>query len=172
MDPDAVVGQFGIAEGMRIADFGCGTGHIGVILAQKVGKDGKVTALDVMEDKLDSIRSRAKAAGLENIDTVRANLEVLGSSGLPDASQDVVVVINILFQSTKKQEILAEAKRVLKPAGKLILADWKKGVKGLGPPDELRTDESQMQALCVQAGFSGAQPFDAGQFHYGFMFKK
>lgn len=170
LNPDVVVGQFGVTEGMRIADFGCGTGHIGILVAQKIGKDGKLTALDIMEDKLDSISSRAKAAGLENLETVRANLEVLGSSGLADGSQDVVMLINILFQSNKKGAILAEAKRVLNPGGKLILADWKKGVAGLGPPDELRTSETEIQSLLKEVGFGTGRSFDAGQFHYGLIF--
>src|SRR6185369_16783607 len=99
LDPDAVVGEFAIVPGMRIADFGCGAGHVGILAAQKTGKDGFVVAVDIMEDKLDSFRARAKASGLENVETKRANLEVLGSTGLPDGSQDMVILINILFQS-------------------------------------------------------------------------
>ncbi|HZZ99287.1 MAG TPA: class I SAM-dependent methyltransferase, partial [Candidatus Paceibacterota bacterium] len=95
LNPEEVIRDFGIAPGMIIADFGCGAGHIGILAAQAVGENGKVTAVDIMEDKLDSIRVRAKASGLNNIETVRANLEVLGSSGLPDNSQDMVILANI-----------------------------------------------------------------------------
>ncbi len=172
LDPDAVVGEFGITPGMRIADFGCGAGHIGILSAQKTGKDGLVTALDIMEDKLDSFRARAKAMGLENVETKRANLEVLGSTGLSDDSQDMVILINILFQSTKKADILKEAHRVLKPGGSAIVVDWKQGSGGFGPPSELRTAPETMQNLFGGEGFSLQRPFNAGQFHYGLIFKK
>ena len=179
LNPDAVVGEFGITSGMRIADFGCGAGHIGILVAQMAGKDSFVTALDIMEDKLESIKSRAKAVGLENLETKRANLEVLGNTGLGDETQDMVLLINILFQSNKKQDILKEAKRVLKPSGTVILVEWKKEVGGLpagrqgfGPPDALRTEAGAMQSIFISEGFVLVRPFNAGQFHYGMIFRK
>lgn len=169
---DAVVGEFGIVPGMRIADFGCGAGHIGILVAQQTGKDGFVTALDIMEDKLESIKARAKAAGLENIETKRANLEVPRNTGLGDSTQDMVLLINILFQSNKKSDILKESKRVLKSGGSAILVEWKKGGGGFGPPDELRTEAGEMQAIFTAEGFTFVRQFNAGQFHYGLIFKK
>ena len=175
LNPEAVVGNFGILPAMRIADFGCGAGHIAILVAQAVGSEGKITALDIMEDKLDSLRSQARSANLNNIETTRANLEVLGSSGLNNDSQDLVLLINIMFQSNKKLEILREALRVVKSGGKVILVEWKKssGGKGqFGPPDSLRTSDGDMTNLFTQAGFKLDHPFSAGQFHYGLIFKK
>ena len=172
LNPDAVVREFGITSGMRIADFGCGAGHIGILVAQQTGPDGLVTALDIMEDKLDSIKARAKAAGLENLEIKRANLEVAGNTGLGDSTQDMVLLINILFQSNKKPDILKEAKRVLKSGGLIILVEWKKGGGGFGPPDGLRTDVSPMRDMFTAEGFTLIRPFNAGQFHYGLIFRK
>jgi len=171
-NPDIAVSQFGIEPGMRVADFGSGAGHITILIAQKVGPEGKITALDIMEDKLDSVRARGKAAGLENIETIKANLEVLGSSGLADGSQDVSILANILFQSQKKLDIIKEAARVLKPNGKIIVVEWKKGAGGFGPPDNLRTSPEEMESIFKEAGFVKAHPFTAGQFHYGFIFNR
>ncbi|MBX4190361.1 methyltransferase domain-containing protein [Candidatus Parcubacteria bacterium] len=172
LNPNQLVDDFGITEGMQIADFGSGTGHIAILMAHKVGETGAVTALDIMEDKLDSVRVRAKADNLNNIATVRANLEVMGSTGLADASQDMVTVINILFQSPQKEEIIKEAYRVIKPDGRLVLVDWKKEAGGFGPPNESRTDENIMQTIVTTAGFIYERPINAGQFHYGFIVKK
>src|SRR3990167_8873385 len=99
MNPEKTLSEFGIQPGMTIADFGCGTGHVGILIAQRVGENGKVFAIDIMEDKLDSIRTHAKAVGLKNLETIRANLEVLGGTKLADQSQDMTVLVNILFQS-------------------------------------------------------------------------
>ncbi|OGM99657.1 MAG: hypothetical protein A2736_00345 [Candidatus Yanofskybacteria bacterium RIFCSPHIGHO2_01_FULL_41_27] len=171
LDPGKTVLEFDVKEGMSIADFGCGTGYFTILLGQKVGKDGKVYALDVQEPPLDSVRAKAKAVGLENIEAIRANLEVLGSSRLPDNSQDMVLLANILFQSTKKREIISEAARVLKTGGSLIVIDWKKGTGG-GPPDELRAEPTEMKALLSADIFSFQKDIDAGSFHYGMMFVK
>lgn len=157
---------------MKVADFGCGAGHVGILSAQKIGKDGMLTAIDIMEDKLDSMRARAKASGLDNVETKRANLEVLGATGLGDGSQDMVLLVNILFQSTKKPDILKETKRVLKTGGTVVVVDWKKDTGGFGPPKELRTEAEAMQAMFVAEGFVLQKPFNAGQFHYGLIFSK
>ncbi|MEK9158234.1 MAG: methyltransferase domain-containing protein [Patescibacteria group bacterium] len=173
-NPDVVVGEFGVVQDMKVADFGCGAGHIGILVAQKIGKGGVLFALDIMEDKLDSIRAQAKANGLENVQTKRANLEVMGSTSLADMSQDMVLLINILFQSTKKEEILKEANRVLKIGGKIVFIEWKKGAarQGFGPPEELRTDSLIAQEMFLLQGFKLERQFNAGQFHYGLIFKK
>ncbi len=172
MNPDKIVSGFGIQEGMMIADFGSGAGYFTILLAQRVGADGKVFALDIQESALDNVRVKAKAAGLENVETIRSNLEVLGSSGLVESSQDMVLLANILFQSEQKAEIIKESVRVLKNGGSLVVIDWKRAAGGFGPPDNLRTDEIAMRSLVLGEGLVFENDIDAGQFHYGLKFKK
>lgn len=172
LNPDMIVNEFGLREGMNVADFGSGAGYFTILIAQRVGKEGRVYALDIMETALDSVRAKAKSAELENVETIQTNLEVLGSSGLADQSQDVVLLANILFQSDKKSEIIRESKRVLKDGGSLIVVDWRKNTGGFGPPDSLRTDETAMRSLTTGEGLVFERDFNAGQFHFGMIFKK
>ncbi|OGN09837.1 MAG: hypothetical protein A3C61_03460 [Candidatus Yanofskybacteria bacterium RIFCSPHIGHO2_02_FULL_39_10] len=172
LDPDRIVDEFNISEGMQIADFGSGAGYFTISMAERVGSSGKVCALDVMEDKLDDVRVKAGARNLENIQITRANLEVLGSSGLLDNSQDLVLLANILFQSNKKHNILEEGTRVLKNGGTMIIIDWKKGTGGFGPPDSVRTDDSEMALSAQKSNLILKNKLDAGQFHYGLVFMK
>ncbi len=172
MNPDKIVAGFGIKEGMMVADFGSGAGYFTILLGQRVGKDGKVFALDIQESALDNVRVKAKSSGLENVETIRANLEILGSSSLIDNSQDIVLLANILFQSEQKPEIIKEAIRVLKNGGFLVVIDWKRAAGGFGPPDNLRTDEITMRSLVTGEGLVFESDIDAGQFHYGMKFKK
>lgn len=172
LNPDLIINEFGLREGMSVADFGSGAGYFTILMGQRVGGEGKVCALDIMESALDSVREKAKALGIENIETIRTNLEVLGSSGLSDQSQDVVLLANILFQSEKKSEIIREARRVLMSGGSLIIIDWKKDAGSFGPPDNLRTDETAMHSLAIAEGLTFERDFNAGQFHYGMLFRK
>lgn len=174
LDPDRIVGGFGVEEGMRIADFGCGSGYFTVILAEKVGPSGKVYALDILESALDMIRAKAHAHGLENMEIIRANLEVLGGSGLADSSQNMVLMANILFQSSKKKDIIREGARVLKNGGKMIVIDWdsKSKVNGLGPPDGIRPDKLEVKSTIESEGLVFEKELDAGKFHFGLIFKK
>lgn len=172
MNPEKIAAGFGIKEGMMIADFGSGAGYFTILLAQRVGANGKVFALDIQESSLDNVRVKAKAVGLDNVETIRANLEVLGGSGLADNSQDMALLANILFQSEQKAEIIKEAVRVLKSEGSLVVIDWKRATGGFGPPDNLRTDEITMRSLVLGEGLIFENDIDAGQFHYGMKFKK
>ncbi len=172
MDPQSTIGYFGLREGMRVADFGSGSGYFTILIARIVGEGGLVTAIDVMDSALDMVRAKAKSEGLKNVDTIRSNLEVTGSSGLASDSQDFVLLKNILFQSNKKEEIIKEARRVLKSGGGLAVIDWKKGSHGFGPPDDLRTDENTIREMVLQVGLDYLRFIEVDVFHYGLMFVK
>lgn len=172
MDPVKTVSSFGVSSGMRVADFGTGSGFFSIILARAVGEGGLVTAVDVLEAALDVIRGKAKLEGLNNIQTVRANIEVLGGSGLANSSQDMVLIKNVLYQSNEKLNIIREAARVLIDDGKLIIIDWKKGAGGLGPPDNTRTDDAAIKNLTQETGLTLESEIPVDAFHYGFVFRK
>ena len=169
MEAGKVVMGLGLMPGQKAADFGCGSGFFSLALARAVGDNGRVTAIDVMKEPLESVHARAEAAGLKNIDMVRADLEVLGGTKLADGSQDCVLMKNVLFQSQKKSAMLAEAVRVLKPGGKLAVIDWARGRGGFGPPDDLRSSEEDAKMLCTTAGLQigGSLPVDG--YHFGFI---
>jgi len=172
LDPDKIIEGFGIKEGMTISDFGCGAGYFAISLAQKAGTSGRVYAFDIQEYALDNVRAKARDNSLDNIETVRTNLEIAGSSGLSDNSQDIVLLANILFQSNKKSDIIKEAARVVAPKGTLIIIDWKNGSNGFGPPKELRLNLDEIRKITEKEGLSFASTIDAGDFHFGLVFSK
>ena len=172
LDTQRLVSSLGVSAGQHVADLGCGSGFITVELARAVGSNGVVSAVDVMEEPLQALQAKAEAAGLTNVRAIRADLEVLGSTKLPDASQDFSVLANVLFQSQKKEAILAEAVRILKPGGKLLVVDWKKGTQGFGPPDALRVDGDTLTAIAVAAGLRLERTLDAGSYYTALLFIK
>ena len=172
LEPEIIVDKFGIKEGMHIADFGCGAGYFTILMAERTAPTGKVYALDIQEASLDSVRAKARASGINNIETIRTNLEILGSSSLDKGSQDSVMLHNILFQSKKKNEIIQEANRVLKPGGKMVIIEWAKRGGGFGPPDDFRIDPSEIENIVKKEGLVLETKLDTGQFHFGLIFKK
>jgi ubiquinone/menaquinone biosynthesis C-methylase UbiE len=158
--------------GWHVADLGCGTGYFTISFARAVGKDGVVSAVDIMTEPLESVKGRAEAMGMNNVQSIRADLEVLGGTKIPDNSQDISLLANTMFQSQKKDAMLAEAVRMLKPGGRLVVIEWKKGVPGFGPPDALRTDEEAMRALATAAGVRFERTIEAGSFYFGHIYTK
>jgi len=172
MDPARIAGAFGIIPGMRIADFGAGNGYFTIAMAELTGESGAVNAVDVLQTSLDTIRLKAKSLGFNNIHAIRANLEIVGKSGLGDNSQDLVLMKNILFQIQDKGGALTEAVRVLRENGKLVVIDWRKGAGGFGPPDQLRVEQGLVQDLILKSGFRLEKSIDIDPFHYGYIFRK
>jgi len=171
LSPQHVLEQIALAPSMAVADFGSGTGDFALIAAKLVGADGQVAAIDVQEPAISSVRSRSRIEGLLNVTPVRANLELPGSSGLADNSQDVVLLTNILFQTRKKKEVVHEAHRVLKPGGMLVFIDWRADA-ALGPTRGFRLDKQEITDIISQPGFLLQKEIASGAYHFGMTFVK
>jgi len=167
---DTALLQLGLREGDIVADIGTGIGHALITLSRAVGDTGKVMALDVQKDLLKNATDLIKEQKLKNVETVWADVELPHGTRLPDTSLDAVVFVNILFQLDDKAAALAEAKRILKPKGKLLLVDWADSFTGLGPTKTRVITEHDAEKLFMNAGFHKEKAFRAGPHHYGIVF--
>ena len=162
LNPDTIVDEWDVRPGEIIADFGAGSGFFSVALAKRVGYAGKVYALDIREEALEAVRSRAKSFRLLNIETIKVDLERERGSTLKNETMDKIVISNILFQAVNGQSIIIEeARRILKPNGLVFAIEWK---------DKIKKEETER--LFELAGFKKHKEFVAGSHHYGIIFKK
>ena len=172
VDPTTVLNQITVVPGSKVADFGCGAGYFTFEFAKEVGADGLVYALDVLPSALEAVVSRAKTQGVTNIVTKRVNLEQAGGSTLPPDSLDWVVLKDILFQNQKKDIILKEVTRVLKPDGCVLLMEWDPKSSMVGPDKNLRVSQEQMKQMVQAVGLVVSDEINVGGFHYAFVAKK
>ncbi len=163
LDPDRILAARGVRAGMRIADIGAGTGFVAIPAARLVGPSGHVDAVDLEPEMLEDLRSRAAKARVANLTAVRSTEDRVP---LPDASVDLVLLACVLHELAGPGT-LREARRILRPSGRLGVVDWKKEDMEYGPPKEHRLDETQAEAFLGSAGFAATRPFDAGAYHYG-----
>ncbi len=170
--PAKNVGTFGIEPGMTVADFGSGSGHYVFEIAKRLEGAGHVYAIDVQKDLLARIRTEAHKHGFKNVETVWGDLEYVGGSKLADRFADVVLISNLLFQLELKAPPIAEAQRILKRGGRLILIDWSESFGGMGPIKKHVVKREQAQALAEAEGFRLKREFAAGAHHYGLIFEK
>lgn len=109
-----------LRSGETVLDLGCGAGIDTLLAAQVVGPSGRAIGLDMTTEMAERARRNATAAGVGNVEIREGLMEEIP---LPDASVDVVVSNGVLNLSTRKSRVLAEAMRVLRPGGRVSIAD-------------------------------------------------
>jgi SAM-dependent methyltransferase len=126
-----------LQPGEVVLDVGSGGGIDTILAAKRVGPTGRAIGLDIVEAMLDRARANAAEAGVdERTEFLHGEMEQIP---LPDASVDVVVSNGVLNLSARKSRALAEIFRVLRPGGRISLADLT--VEGELPP-EIANDQS------------------------------
>lgn len=170
-DPRENVQHLQLREGMRVGDFGAGTGHYARAASAAVGPSGRVYAVDVQEDVLKHLKLNSHEHHRRNIETVWGDIEKPGGTHLKDASLDAIIVANTLFQLDSPQGLLAEIKRTLKPSGKVLLVDWAGSYGGMGPAPESVVSERAAEALFINGGFYKVKSLRGGPHHYGVIFQ-
>lgn len=171
-DPKKNIQQLGLREGMRVADFGSGSGHYSRAAARIVGEHGRVYAIDIQRELLKEVKSFSSREQQDTIDVLSGDIETIGGSKLPDESVDAVILTNVLFQIEDKETTLAEASRVLKNGGNVFFIDWSLSFGGIGPHQNAVVDKATAKNLFQRGGFALEREFNAGAHHYGLVFKK
>lgn len=170
LNPKQVLQKLDLKENMTAAEFGCGTGHFALLLADKL-KQGTVYAIDIQSGPLSALKSKAEARGLYNLKTIHSDLERVEGSALGDELLDLVLVPNLLFQAEEPDKIIKEAKRVTKKGGQVLIIDWQPGTS-FGPDKEQRVSKEKIKEMAGEAGLVFEKEFDAGPFHWGLVFKR
>jgi arsenite methyltransferase len=109
-----------IAPGATVLDLGCGAGTDLLVAAQMTGPGGRVIGVDMTPSMLERARESAQAMALANVELHESLIETLP---LPDASVDVVISNGVIDLVPDKDAVFAEIDRVLRPGGRLQLAD-------------------------------------------------
>jgi arsenite methyltransferase len=109
-----------VAPGAVVLDLGCGAGTDLLIAAQMTGRGGRAIGVDLTAAMLDRARASAQEMGLTNVELHESLIEALP---LADSSVDVVLSNGVIDLVVDKEAVFAEIDRVLRPGGRLQVAD-------------------------------------------------
>jgi len=166
-DPNGVLTKLGLDSNCRdVLEFGCGYGTFTIPAAQRIR--GTVYAIDIEPEMLANTGAKAKAFGAANIELLQRDFVVDGS-GLADRTVDYVMLFNILH-AQERMALLREARRVLRPHGKLAIIHWNFDASTpRGPSMSIRPKPGQCRAWAEEVGFAAISPadIDLPPYHYG-----
>lgn len=109
-----------ILPGEAVLDIGCGAGLDTLLAARMVGPEGRVVGMDVTQAMIDKAGANLSVLGLQNVTFQLGEAESLP---FPNNDFDVVISNGVFNLTLDKEKALKEAHRVLKPGGRLLLAD-------------------------------------------------
>ncbi|MEM9592400.1 MAG: class I SAM-dependent methyltransferase [Pseudomonadota bacterium] len=116
---DALVGTFGITDGLKVLDLGCGDGTTALPEAKR-GAD--VLGVDIASNLVEAGNKRASEAGLSNCKFQEGDASDL--NGLDDESFDLVVSIFGAMFAPRPYDVAKEMVRVTRPGGRIIMGNW------------------------------------------------
>ncbi|GIO17395.1 fibrillarin-like rRNA methylase [Oceanobacillus oncorhynchi subsp. incaldanensis] len=144
-----IIEQSGIQPGMHVIDLGCGPGRVTIPAAERVGFNGKITALDIQDEMLQRVEKKVQRRNLKNIEFVQGKI---GLGQLRQSPCDHVLLVNVLGEIPDRQAALEEIFNILKPGGILTVAETI-----FDPHFQRREEVSKLadKAGFYEAGFNG-----------------
>jgi ubiquinone/menaquinone biosynthesis C-methylase UbiE len=152
--------KVGIKSGMTCVDLGSGTGAFSFPMLSYVGSEGVVYAVDDSDEMLGRIRTKNPPPNLKLVHSD------VSHTGLNGGIADLCVMSSILHEVRKPAALLAEAFRVLKPGGRVLVVDWKADLASPGPPQKLRLSKEKVEHLFRPIIFQNIEYSDWSRNYY------
>ena len=117
-----VLTNLGVKPGMKVCDMGCGNGFYTLQIAQMVGPQGHVYAVDIQPEMLKMLNFRADQEGVANFSPI------LGSEldpRLPKESVDMILCVDVCHEFSYPEQMLAAMRQALAPDGVIVLVEFR-----------------------------------------------
>ena len=147
-----------IQPGEQVLDVGCGTGTLALLVARREGRAGRVVGVDPSTEQI----SRARSKAARHKVPVDFQIGVIEHLAFPDQTFDVVLSTLMMHHlpAPLKHQGLAEIARVLKPGGRLVIADFKHKKERKGQAARFHAGGSSMQDLAVMISDAGFEQLE------------
>jgi SAM-dependent methyltransferase len=122
-EPDKALDALQLTRGSSVADVGAGSGYFTVRMAERVGPDGRVYAVDIQPEMLQLLGERLKRGRITNVTPV---LGALDDPKLPEAALDLILMVDVYHEFSEPQKMLRRMRAALKPGGRLVLLEYRK----------------------------------------------
>lgn len=177
LDPENTLKEIGLETGETFLDAGCGEGRFSISASEIVGNNGKVYAIDISEEAINSLKEEINKNYIKNIEAFTGDITKRLSIG--DERIDVCLISNILHGLVVNNVVnnnvesgLKEIFRVLKSDSILGVVEFKKIVGPPGPPLSIRMSPEEVEEIISKYGFKKERVIEVGKYHYAITFVK
>ncbi|WKB34647.1 methyltransferase domain-containing protein [Terrilactibacillus sp. S3-3] len=130
---------------------GAGNGYFTLSMAKLT--NGRVSAVDIEPKMLALLNQRALESGIHNIDYVESDLEAIN---LPDQGVMKILAAFVLHEVANQQKAIQEMKRILQPAGRILILEWGTEMLEVGPPAGERLPADHLKQIVEKQGLKAA----------------
>ena len=149
---DAWMDALCLKPGDRVLEVGAGPGYVSMLLADRVGRDGIVYAVDISAEALAHLERLQKQRAATQIHRIVADAAALSPSGL---SAQSALIAMVLHHAKDPAGILSSVARLLPPGALAVVAEFHpEGPCEQGPPADHRIDPERIRAWSEDAGFA------------------
>ncbi len=173
VDHEKVLHGIKLRKGSTFLDMGCGPGDYAIAVAEMLGEEGVVYAVDLWVEALIRLQRKAKTQNIGNIRMIVG--DVGGRLPIEDGTVDVCFIATVLHDFLREGvafEVLSEAGRVLKIEGSLAVLEFKKMEGPPGPPIDIRLTPEDVERLVAPHGFLSRGIIEVGPYNYLMIFNR
>ncbi len=161
--------QLGVKPGMTVCDMGCGNGFYTIKLAELVGPEGEVLAVDIQRQMLRLMKARAGERGLRNIKAIYGTVV---DPKLPEAEVDLILCVDVYHEFSHPEQMLAAMRKSLKPNGRAVLVEFREEDPTVPIKPLHKMSKRQVLKELIPNGFQLAEQFDGLPWQHMMFFKR
>jgi ubiquinone/menaquinone biosynthesis C-methylase UbiE len=173
IDSDKLFHELDLRKGISFLDVASGRGIYSLAVSDIIGPQGRVFAVDLWAEGIEMLKTAAQEKGIENITALVS--DVGRRIPVEDQSIDVCLIATALHDFVEDRidrGVLNEIVRVIKPAGRLAVMEFKKIDGPPGPPKHIRLTPEDVADMLDPYGFKKERSADVGPYNYLILLKK
>ena len=167
--PEELLDLLGIKEGDVVADIGAGAGFFSLRAAERVGRTGKVLAVDVQPEMIDGLKMMMKKFGHENIVPILGNVN---DPKLPADRVDHVLIVMAYHEFSHPVEMMRDVHNAMKRDGQMLIVEYKAETTDSRVDPLHKMSEAEIMQEMPALGFRRDRVIDMIPSQHVFVFKK
>jgi SAM-dependent methyltransferase len=168
-EPAKLMRALNLKKGQTVCDLGCGNGFYTTKMADAVGPEGVVLAVDIQKEMLDMLRRRAEQANLKNIQPI---LGTTWDPKLPENKIDLVLLVDTYHEIDHPVEILAAIRKSLSKTGRLCLVEFRAEDPDVPIKPLHKMSKQQIMKEIPANGFKLVEEFDGLPWQHVMFFER